>query len=119
MFMYIYVSLKAGSFDKFSEILKLGFTARPHWKDMCDIYLLQMSSVTLKHSDMSAVFETWKANFISVFCRTVPCFTHKPRSAYKPRQMLTMGTQHHCYDLVPTRTTKNGSSKKEVDPDVV
>lgn len=117
--MSVYVSLKAGSFDKFSDILKLGFTAQPHWKDMWDIYLLRMFYVTLKYSDMSAIFETWKANFISVFCRTVPCFTHKPRSAYKLRQMLTMETQHHCYGLVATRTTKNGSSKKEVDPDVV
>lgn len=118
MLISVYVSLKAGSFDKVSDILKFGFTAKPHWKGMWDIYLLRMISVTLKLSDMSAIFETWKANFISVFCRMVPCFTHKPRGAYKPRQTLTMGTQHHCYDLVPTRTIKNGSSKKEVDPDV-
>lgn len=49
----------------------------------------------------------------------VPCFIYKPRSAYKQSQTLTMVTQHLYYDRVATRTTKNGSSKKEVDPAVV
>lgn len=49
----------------------------------------------------------------------VLCFIYKPRSVYKPSQMLIMETQRHYYDRVPTRTTKNGSSKKEVDPDVI
>lgn len=58
MLMSVYISLKAGPFDKVSDILKLGFTAQPHWKDMWDIYLLQMFSVALKHGDMTAAFET-------------------------------------------------------------
>lgn len=59
MLMSVYVILKAGSFDKVSDVLKVGFTStQPHWKDMWDIYLLPVFSVTLKHSDMSAIFET-------------------------------------------------------------
>lgn len=49
----------------------------------------------------------------------VLCFMYKPRSAYKLSQTLIMETQRHYYDRVPTRTTKNGSSKKEVDQDVI
>lgn len=49
----------------------------------------------------------------------VLCFMYKPRSAYKQSRTLTMVIQHQYYDRVLIQNTKNGSSKKEVDPDVI
>lgn len=76
-------------------------------------------NILLKYSDLFLVFKTWKAKIISLFCRMVLYFICRLRSAYKQSQTPTVVIQHQYYDRVPIQTIKNGSSKKEVDPDVV
>lgn len=114
------LSLEVGPFDKVLEILKLGILDSLHssWEGICDIYY-ECFLLLLKYNDVFVIYKAQKAKIISLFCRMVLCFMYKPRSAYKQSRTLTMVIQHQYYDRVPIQNTKNGSSKKEVDPDVI